>query len=160
MLSNGFFKTTSFTSSHINSLVCATSNEIVVNKINCNITFSDLDGMYNVVLCTENCTSTQVAVFGTSVYSENSSVCRSMMHSGQYTNIDGYYLGKIQVNASLIQEFVGSEQNKVNSKPIKKQMKGFTVSKITEECPAERVKKLSYIQQKSDLQSVNMDDPE
>jgi len=39
---------------------------------------------------------------------------------------------------SLIDNFVASESNKVLSKSKTKQMKAFTVSTVTSECPAEK----------------------
>jgi len=70
------------------------------------------------------------------------------------------FFAQVLAHKSLISEFIGSEQNKIVSKSLKKQMKGFSVAKVVDTCPDEKLKKMKKSTFISTKQDVSIDPAE
>lgn len=67
------------------------------------------------------------------------------MHSGSYKETGGMYFASVGPYKALVNSFVGAEQNKVTSTPIKKQMNAFTVSILKDDCSEEKIQNLKQV---------------
>mmetsp|Transcript_87338 Transcript_87338/g.189158 ORF Transcript_87338/g.189158 Transcript_87338/m.189158 type:complete len:467 (+) Transcript_87338:568-1968(+) len=140
MISNGMIKATSFTEAYITSIACAPIKQRV-SKISCGFTLADLSkNDSNLVICGMECTKSNYKIWGGPVYSETSSICRSIFHSGLFETNGTHYWAHITTHKGLIKEFPKMEANGIQSLFLEKQMKAFSVSKILQQCPSEQVK--------------------
>jgi len=84
LLQQGMLVTASFTTTHVNAIPCMTSQEMVAKKVKCKVTFNDIAAFnVDIVYCDPKCIEMGLPVYGSGVYSSNSSVCTAMLHSGQ-----------------------------------------------------------------------------
>jgi len=82
-------KTEQLGSSHISGIPCETIDEHNAYVIDCKVSYSDLmEKESAIVICKKDCTNVKsVSVWGSIQYSEDSSVCKAMMHSGSYVKM-------------------------------------------------------------------------
>jgi len=91
------------------------------------------------MICPSDCSKEKVAVYGTGIYTDNSSVCRAAIHSGAITDSEG---GIVEVRIEPGKKnYLGSTKHNIetidNPSPWDK---SFTVSKFNPYCPIDKMK--------------------
>jgi hypothetical protein len=143
-------------SATLNAIICSNNN--LLNKgyqngkqdyinIECDTNLrSDVFAEYPVfanlrLVCPSNCDSLSTApVYGSGLYSDNSSVCRAAIHAGVITNEGGI----VEVQYQPGQKgYVGGNRNNIDSLSLDKWDKSFKVSNYCPFCPIDKMKDYS-----------------
>jgi len=158
ILTSGTIQTSSLSDTHVNSVPCETINEITGHPITCGVSFADLYSFGSMsVICPNTCsTMEQYPVYGSGVYSANSSVCRAMLHSGNYSKFEDVNFAIATLHKGLIRNFTSSQNNGINSLTSDKEQMAFSISTLNITCPYDKVKSLKFIQ--NDEKSFNNDE--
>lgn len=86
-------------------------------------------------------------MYGSDVFSENSSVCRALMFSGEYIEKNGLAYGAYSGVKGLVKEFKSGSRNKIETKYMNDNpIKGYTMSKFSDflnQCPKIKFKSMN-----------------
>jgi len=105
-----------------------------------------------------------MTVYGSGYYSEDSVICRSVMHSGLYQRFGNIIYSNFKLLNYTVTQFEGNFQNNVESKPKKEDnpVKAYGVGHFEEECPMDKVKKISlskyFIQNNENIETKDAED--
>ena len=142
----------------ISAVICST-NDDGSNKaksyveIDCNTNlrgdaFSDYEFYTNLrVVCPKNCASDKSQIFGNSIYTDNSSICKAAIHSGKIKDFEG---GIIEIDLEPGKKnYIGATAHNIESLDYPNEWdRSFRVKGYQPNCPSDKLKE--YLKAKSE----------
>ena len=141
--------------SRVAAILCSSNYDIKKNDMNyksidCNSTlrsdeFSSTQTFSNIrMICPEECASSKALVYGTKIYTDNSSICKAAIHSGVITDIGGIVEVNFEPGKDL---YLGSEKFDIKTLDWNEKWdKSFSIKKFDPYCPIKKIKPpLGYI---------------
>ena len=132
------------------SIICSTNDDrgkknFSSNDIECDTNlrsnkFSNYEIYTNLrLICPRSCSSDKSPIYGTGIYTDNSSICKAALHSGIIKDSDG---GVIQVIIeSGKKDYIGSTRFSIESLDYSKEWdRSFRIIKYNPYCPVDKLK--------------------
>jgi len=119
MLINGMIKAVelNYETTWINAISCQSIDEFEVHKLKCSHAFKDFEYQNKLIACPATCAlKKEYMVYGSDIFSEDSSICRALIYSGEYIQRNGLLYGSYSGNKNLVKEFKSSSRNKIETK--------------------------------------------